>query len=72
MNSKKSVYRVKRNNNNKKKTIKDIMSAFGKIFASLIHTSTKTTCFCAIFFREVKTIHTAEISMSEWWTEARG
>ena len=64
MNSKKSVYRVKRNNNNKKKTIKDIMSAFGKIFASLIHTSTKTTCFCAIFFREVKTIHT-EISMSE-------
>ena len=70
MNSKKSVYRVKRNYNNKK-TIKDIMSAFGKIFASLIHTSTKTTCFCAIFFREVKTIHT-EISMSEWRTEARG
>ena len=60
MNSKQSVYRVKR----KKKAIKDIMSAFGKIFASLIHTSTKTTCFCAIFFREVKTIHT-EISMSE-------
>ena len=61
MNSKKSVYRVKRK---KKKAIKDTMSAFGKMVASLIHTSTKTTCFFAIFFREVKTIHT-EISMSE-------
>ena len=60
MNSKESVYRVKR----KKKVIKDIMSAFGKMVTSLIHTLTKTTCFFAIVFREVKTIH-KEISMSK-------